>query len=136
MSNLVLLLIDFLLDVILLGLERSRVLILTVLLLELVELTVEAVNLVLFLGDCDMALLDVALELLDLAFFLLKLVNEIIKLLLKQLILRLCVEVVDADTRYLVSDVFDLDFFLGDLLVSDLGLLYEVGARLLDGLLL
>ena len=90
----------------------------------------------LLLGNCDVSLLDVTLEFLDLTLFLLELVDEVIKLFLKKLVLRLGVQVVDADTRDLISDVFDLDFLLGDLVVGNLGLLDEVGARFLDGLLL
>ena len=136
LSDLIFHIIDLLLNVVLLGLEWAGILIFTVLLLKLIELPVKSVDLVLLLRDCDVSLLDVTLEFLDLTLFLLELVDEVVKLLLKEFILRLGVKVIDADTRDLVSDVFYLDFLLGDLVVGNLGLLDEVGARFLNGLLL
>lgn len=136
LSDLILHVIDLLLNVVLLGLKWTGILILTVLLLELIELPVKSVDLVLLLGDSDVSLLDVTLEFLDLTLFLLELVDKVVKLLLEELVLRLGVEVIDADTRDLISDVFDFDFLLRDLVVCNLCLLDEVGARFLNGLLL
>ncbi len=90
----------------------------------------------LLLGNGDVALLDVALEFLNFALFFLKLVDEIVQLLLEKVVLRLSVEVVDADSRDFIRNVFDLDFFLGNLLIRHFGLLDEVGARFLDRFLL
>lgn len=136
LSDLILHVIDLLLNVVLLSLEWTGILILTVLLLELIELPVKSVDLVLLLRDCDVSLLDITLEFLDLTLFLLELVDEVVKLLLEELVLRLGVQVINADTRDLISDVFNFDFLLRDLVVSNLGLLDEVGARFLNSLLL
>ena len=46
------------------------------------------------------------------------------------------VEVIDSDSGDLIAEVLDFDLLLSDVLVSGLGLLQEIGGRLLDGLLL
>ena len=136
LSDLILHVIDLLLNVVLLSLEWASILIFAVLLLELIELPVKSVDLVLLLRDSDVSLLDVTLEFLDLTLFLLELVDKVVKLLLEELVLRLGVQVIDANTRDLISDVFNFDFLLRDLVISNLGLLDEVGTRFLNGLLL
>ena len=136
LSDLIFHVIDLLLNIVLLCLEWAGILIFSVLLLELIELPVKSVDLVLLLRDCDVSLLYVSLEFLDFTLFLLELVDKIVKLLLEELVLRLGVQVINADTGDLISDVFDFDFFLRDLIVCNLGLLDEIGARFLDGLLL
>jgi hypothetical protein len=136
LSNLIFHIIDFLLNVILLGLEGTRILILSILLLKLIQLTVQSIHTVLLLGDCNMALLDVTLKLFYFTLFILKLVDQIIKLLLKQLILRLSIEVIDTHTRDFICYVFNLDFLLGYLLIRDFSLLNQVSTRLLNSFLL
>lgn len=95
LGDLVLELVDLLLDVVLLGLERAGVLVLPVL-GQLRQLPVESVHLVLLFGDLDVALLDVCFEALDLLLFLLQLVDQVVQLLLQQFVLRLGVQVVDS----------------------------------------
>lgn len=112
LSDLIFFLIDFFFDVVFLSFKRPCVLIFTVLLLKFVQLSVESINLMLFLCYFDVALLDVSFKLLHLSLFLLQLVDKIIQLLLEEFILRLGVQVIDADSRYLICDVFNLYFFL------------------------
>ena len=78
LSDFLLLLVDLLLDVVLLRLEGTRVLVLSILLLQLVQLSVQSVYLVLLLRDLNVSLLYIPFELLDLSFFLLELVDEIV----------------------------------------------------------
>ena len=65
-----------------------------------------------------------------------QLINQVVKLLLENLVLRSRVEVIETNTRDLISVVLDLDLFLGDVLVCHLCLLEEIGRGLLDRLLL
>jgi hypothetical protein len=126
LSNLIFHIIDFLLNVVLLGLEGTRILVLSILLLQLIQLTVQSVHTVLLLSYSNMALLDVSLKLFNFTLLILKLVDQIIKLLLKQLILRLSIEVIDTHTRDFISYVFNLDFLLRYLLIRDFSLLNQV----------
>ena len=75
LSNLIFHIIDFLLNVVLLGLKGTSILILTILLLKLVQLTVKSINSVLFLGNSNMALLDVSLEFFNFTLLILKLID-------------------------------------------------------------
>lgn len=77
----------------------------------------------LLLGDLDVPLLDVSLEALHFLFLFLELVDQVVQFLLQELVLGLGVEVVNSDSGDLVGDVFDLYFFLGDVIVGVLGLL-------------
>jgi hypothetical protein len=80
----------------------------------------------LLLGDSNMALLDVSLELFNFTLLILKLVDQIVELLLKQLILRLSIEVIDTDTRDFIRYVFNLDFLFRYLLIRHFCLLNQV----------
>jgi hypothetical protein len=91
---------------------------------------------VLFLSDLDVLLFDIILKLFDVSFLVFQFVDQIVKLLLKELVLRLSVKVINADTRDLVGYVFNLDFLLGDLLIGNLGLLDKVCRLFLNSLLL
>lgn len=123
LGDLILHLVDLLLDVILLCLEWSGIFVLAVLLLKFVQLAVKSVNSVLLFGNGNVTLLDITLELLNFALLVLKLINQVVKLLLQKFILRLSVQVVDAHTRDLISNIFYLNFLLGDLLIGNLSLL-------------
>jgi len=75
LSDLVLHLVYLLFDVVLLSLKRTSVLVLTILLFQLIQLTIQSINSMLLLSDSDVTLLNVTFEFLNLTFLILKLVN-------------------------------------------------------------
>lgn len=135
LGDFVLELLCLLQDVVLLSFHWSRVLVDTSV-LEECPLSVELIDLELLFVNPVVPLLDVLLELLYVDFFLFELGNQVFKLFLEQLVLLLAVEIVDPDSRYLIREVLNLDFLLGDVLIGNLGLLEQVSRALLDGLLL
>ena len=78
----------------------------------------------LFLGNFDMALLDVSLEALHFLFLLLELVDQVVELLLQELVLGLCVQVIYSHSRYFIGDIFDLHLLLRYVLISMFSLLH------------
>jgi len=118
---------NLLLEPLLLVLKRSVVFIAISILVQVRILSVEAVNTVLLLRDLDMAALDLNLFLSDVALFLLEFGDELVELFLKKFVLTLCVQIIDLDSGDFVSNIFNLDFFLGNLFVDILCLLNQVG---------
>ena len=87
----------------------------------------ELVDLELSLVDSVVSLLDVLLELFDFVLLLFELGDEVIQFLLEEVVLLHTVEVVDSDSGDFVGKVFDLDFFLGNVLINIFSLFKEVG---------
>ena len=119
-------LLDLLVNVILLGLHGSGVLVDTCV-LELSPYSVELVDLELSLVNSVVSLLDVLLELFDFVLLFFELGDEVIQFLLEEVVLLHTVEVVDSDSGDFVGKVFDLDFFLGNVLINIFSLFKEVG---------
>ena len=127
---------DLLFDVVTVVFDGADELITVASALQIGTLTVKPVHGERLLLDPQEARLDVLFDLLNVVLFLLKLLDQVLELLLEHLVLCRCVQVIKANSRDLIGEVFDFDLFLRDGLIGDLGLLEEVGRGLLDGLLL
>ena len=128
--------LNLLLDVITVVFDGSDELITISTALKVSTLTVQTIDLKGLLLDVQQSALDLLLNILDISLLRLQLIDKVVKLLLENLVLRGRVEVIETDTRDLISVVLDLDLFLGDVLVCHLSLLEEIGRGLLDRLLL
>ena len=104
--------------------------------LQVSALTVQSIDLECLLLDSQESCLDLFLDLLHVSLLLFKLTNQIIELSLEHIVLCRCVQVIKTNTRDLISIVFDLDLFLGNVLVSNLCLLKQVCRGLFNSLLL
>ena len=128
--------LNLLLDVVTVVFDGSNELITITTALKVGTFTVQTIDLKGLLLDVQQSALDLLLNILDISLLRLQLINQVVKLLLENLVLRSGVEVIETDTRDLISVVLDLDLFLGDVLVCHLCLLEEIGRGLLDRLLL
>ena len=128
--------LDLLLDVVTVVFDGSDELITITTTLKVSTLTVQTIDLKGLLLDVQQSALDLLLNILDISLLRLQLIDQVVKLFLENLVLRSGVEVIETDTRDLISVVLDLDLFLGDVLVCHLCLLEEIGRGLLDRLLL
>ena len=133
------LVIDFLnllLDIVAHVLGWALVLITVASALQIGTFTVQTIDLQGLLLDLEQAILDALLDLHHVGLLLLKLANQVIQLLLQHVVLRLRVQVIEADSGDFVRVVLNLDLLLRDVFVGNLGLFEQVGRRLLNGLLL
>lgn len=129
-------LLDLLLDVVAMVLDWADILVSISTALQVSALSIQSVHLQGLLLDSQQASLDVLLDLLHVTLLLLKLGDQVFELFLEDVILCGRVEVVEADTGDFIGVIFNVDFFLRDVLVGDFSLLEEIGGGLLDSLLL
>lgn len=129
-------LLDLLLDVVAMVLDWADILVSISTALQVSALSIQSVHLQGLLLDSQQASLDILLDLLHVTLLLLKLGDQVFELFLEDVILCGRVEVVEADTGDFIGVIFNVDFFLRDVLVGDFSLLEEIGGGLLDSLLL
>ena len=125
LNDLVLQLFGLLENIVFLGFHWSGVFINT-LILQLSEDSVQLIDFELSLVNSVVSLLNVLLKFLNLIFFLFELGDKFFKLLLEKVILLNTVEVIDPNSRNLIRQIFDFNLLLGNVLVSNLGLLKKV----------
>jgi len=120
--------LSLLLHVAQLVLEGASILVVfaAVLLFEVSQFSVELVDLELLLGDVDLVLLLELLLLLNFLLFGSTFSLKFLKLVLKEVVLLLGVKIVNFNTRDFIVKIFNLNFFLGDILVLVLSLLEQV----------
>lgn len=75
------------------------------------KLSIKTIYFELFLRNIDMAVFDFALLITNFSFFIFELADEFIKFLLQEFILALSVKVINLDTWYFVTDIFNFDLF-------------------------
>ena len=119
--------LNLLLDVVTVVFDGSDELITITTALKVGTLTVQTIDLEGFLLDIQESALDLFLNVLDIGLLRLQLIDQVVELLLENLILCSRVEVIEANTRDLIGIVLDFNLFLGDVLVSHLRLLKEIG---------